>query len=187
MSVIFRKFLLKLALRTKILLKLSHASTFSIWTRKSKPRIKSEPPRKQQYTVRLFDCKHLAHVIVLWQMQKFMCYCTVFALFNFEFEGNFQVQAPGGLYLEGRFKGGFFTLRGWGLIFGGAYTWRRLIFKILRWRYGMSVASCAILSNFFVANSALYSTANDPQNGPQVILDRKWSPISRPQMIPKEK
>ena len=54
-------------------------------------------------------------------MQKFMCYCTVFALFNFQFEGNFQVQAPGGLYLEGRFNGGFFTLRGWGLIFGEAY------------------------------------------------------------------
>ena len=47
-------------------------------------------------------------------------------LFNFEFEGNFQVQAHGGLYLEERFKGGFFTLRGWGLIFGGAYTWRGL-------------------------------------------------------------
>ena len=26
---------------------------------------------------------------------------TVFALFYFAFEGNFQVQAPGGLYLEG--------------------------------------------------------------------------------------
>ena len=157
---------------------------FLYGTRKSKPRIKSEPPRKQQYTVRLFDCKHLAHVIVLWQMQKFMCYCTVFALFNFEFEGNFQVQAPGGLYLEGRFKGGFFTLRGWGLIFGGAYTWRGLFSEFLRWRYGMSVAPCAILSNFFVANSALYSTANDPeiakdpQNGPQTILVRKWSPKS---------
>ena len=24
---------------------------------------------------------------ILWQMQKFMCYCTVFALFYFEFEG----------------------------------------------------------------------------------------------------
>ena len=33
---------------------------------------------------------------------------TVFALFYFVFEGNFQVQAPGGL------------------IFGGAYTWRGL-------------------------------------------------------------
>ena len=32
----------------------------------------------------------------------------------------------GGLYLEGRFKGGFFALRVWGLIFGRAYTWRGL-------------------------------------------------------------
>ena len=36
---------------------------------------------------------------------------TVFALFYFVFEGNFQVQAPGGLYPEGRFNGGFFALR----------------------------------------------------------------------------
>ena len=42
--------------------------------------LKSEP-RKQQYTVTLFDYNHLEHVIVLWQMQKFMCYCIVFALF----------------------------------------------------------------------------------------------------------
>ena len=46
-------------------------------------------------------------------MQKFMCYCTDFALFYFEFEGNFLVQPPGlvfgsrgdltegGLYMEG--------------------------------------------------------------------------------------
>ena len=35
---------------------------------------------------------------------------TVFALFYFVFEGSFQVQAPwGGLYLEGRFNGGFFA------------------------------------------------------------------------------
>ena len=46
---------------------------------------------------------------------------TVFALFYVVFEGNFQVQSPGGLYLEGRFNGGFFTLRVGGLIFGGAY------------------------------------------------------------------
>ena len=38
----------------------------------------------------------------------------------------FQLQAPGGLYLEGRFNGEFFTLPVWGLIFGGAYTWRGL-------------------------------------------------------------
>ena len=35
---------------------------------------------------------------------------TVFALFYFVFGGNFQVKAPGGLYLEGQFNGGFFVL-----------------------------------------------------------------------------
>ena len=59
---------------------------------------------------------------------------TVFALFYFVFEGNFQVQAPQGAYhLEGRFNGGFFALRVW-----GAYIWRGLykeglIFGILRY------------------------------------------------------
>ena len=64
----------------------------------------------------------LAHVIVLWQMQKFRCYCTGFALFNFEFENNFQVQAPGELYLEGDLTNGFLGYEFGGLIFGGAYT-----------------------------------------------------------------
>ena len=58
---------------------------------------------------------------------------TVFALFYFVFEGNFQIQAPGGLYLEGRFNGGFFPLR-----VSGAYIWRGLymeglIYVILRY------------------------------------------------------
>ena len=61
-----------------------------------------------------------------------MCYCTGFALFYFEFEGNFQVQTPGGLYLEGRFNEGFFELR-----VLGAYIWRgsymeELTYGILR-------------------------------------------------------
>ena len=55
---------------------------------------------------------------------------TVFALFFFVSEGNFQVQAPGrwrgwgggGLYLEGRFKGGFLRYEFGVLIFEGAYT-----------------------------------------------------------------
>ena len=38
----------------------------------------------------------------------------------------FQVQTPGGLYLEGRFNGGFLRYRFEGLIFGGAYAWRGL-------------------------------------------------------------
>ena len=48
---------------------------------------------------------------------------AVFALFYFVFEGNFQVQVPGGgLYLEGRFNGGFFcVMSSGGLIHGGAY------------------------------------------------------------------
>ena len=39
------------------------------------------------------------------------------------------IQAPaGGLYLEGRFNGGFFVLRVWGLIFGGAYFQNFMVF-----------------------------------------------------------
>ena len=53
---------------------------------------------------------------------------TVFALFYFVFEGNFQVQAPGGLYLGERFNEGFFALRVW-----GTYTWRGLFSEF----YGM--------------------------------------------------
>ena len=51
---------------------------------------------------------------------------TVFAWFYFVFEGNFQIQPPGGLYLEGRFNGGFFRYEFRELTFGGAYTWRGL-------------------------------------------------------------
>ena len=43
------------------------------------------------------------------------------ALFYFVFEGKFQVQAPGGLYLEGRFNGGFLRYEFGGLIFRGVY------------------------------------------------------------------
>ena len=63
---------------------------------------------------------------------------TVFALFYFVFENNFPKTTPpppgGGLYLEGRFNGGFFLrYRFGGLIFGGAYTWRGLFSEF----YGM--------------------------------------------------
>ena len=56
-----------------------------------------------------------------------------FALFYFVFEGNFQVQSPRSLYLEGEFNSGFFALRVW-----GAYIWRGLymeglIFGILQY------------------------------------------------------
>ena len=61
---------------------------------------------------------------------------TVFALFYFVFEGNFQVQARWGLIFGGRFNGWFFALRVGGG--GGAYIWRGiymkgLVFGILRY------------------------------------------------------
>ena len=37
---------------------------------------------------------------------------------HFSVRAIFQVQAPGGLYLEGRFNGGFFALPVW-----GTYIW----------------------------------------------------------------
>ena len=64
---------------------------------------------------------------------------TVFALFYFVFESNFPSTSPrGGLYLEGRFNGGFFALRVW-----GAYIWRGLcmeglIFGILGYDTGVT-------------------------------------------------
>ena len=84
---------------------------------------------------------------------------TFFALFYFVFEGNCQVQAPpgggGGVYLEGRFNGGFIALRVWrAYIWRGLYT-EGLFFGILRyvslnvfitWVKGM-LADCRIKTN----------------------------------------
>ena len=46
----------------------------------------------------------------------------------------FQVQTPGGggLYLEGRFNGGFFALPDWGAYIGRGFYMEGLIFGILR-------------------------------------------------------
>ena len=56
---------------------------------------------------------------------------TVFTLFYFVFEGNFpSTSPPGGLYLEGRFNGGFLALPVW-----GAYVWRGLFSEF----YGMYI------------------------------------------------
>ena len=64
---------------------------------------------------------------------------TVFALFYFVFKGNFPSTSPrgGGLYLEGRFNGGFLALPVW-----GAYIWRSLFSKFYgtpRARMGVSL------------------------------------------------
>ena len=70
--------------------------------------IQAKRELRKQHTVTHFDSNHLAHVIVFWKMQKFMCDYKIFALFYFEFESNFRVQAPRGLYLGLQFIGGFF-------------------------------------------------------------------------------
>ena len=62
---------------------------------------------------------------------------TVFALFYFVFESNFQsTSSPrgggGGLYLEGRFNGGFFCVTGLG--WGGGLYLEGLIFGTLRYQ-----------------------------------------------------
>ena len=57
----------------------------------------------------------------------------VFALFYFVFEGNFPSTSPGGLYLEGRFNGGFFALLVWGADIWRCFYMEGLIFEILRY------------------------------------------------------
>ena len=58
---------------------------------------------------------------------------TFFALFYFVFEGNFPSTSPQGAYIwSGDLTEGFLDYRFGGLIFGGAYTWRGLFFRILR-------------------------------------------------------
>ena len=50
---------------------------------------------------------------------------TVFALFYFVFEGNFQSTSPQGAYIwRGDLTEDFSSYPFGGLIFGGAYTWR---------------------------------------------------------------
>ena len=73
-----------------------------------------------------------------------MCYCTVFALYSFEFEGNFRVQTCGGcgraIYrwvLRYEF---FFLLGGGG---GGVFLW-----GLFSEFYGMSLFNKAVLSKY---------------------------------------
>ena len=59
---------------------------------------------------------------------------TVFALFYFVFGGQFSTyNPPGGLYLEGRFDGGFFALPVWGGLYLAGLYMEGLIFGLLRY------------------------------------------------------
>ena len=116
MSVICRKLLLKLALRTYIFLKLSHASTLSVWTEEIQAKTGEWTKQTAIYCdtfwLQSFNTRNSS-----FRKCKNLCYCTVFALFHFGFENNFRVQASGG-GLGGAICR-FFALRVW-----GAYAWR---------------------------------------------------------------
>ena len=58
---------------------------------------------------------------------------TVFVCFTLYLRAIFQVQAPGGLYLEGRFNGGFFALRVLGAYICRGLYMEGLKFGILRY------------------------------------------------------
>ena len=68
---------------------------------------------------------------------------TVFAhCFTLYLRAIFQVQASGGLYLEGRFNGRFFALPVWrAYIWGGLYM-EGLIFGILQYVEGNKTLTC---------------------------------------------
>ena len=90
----------------------------------------------------LFDYNHLAHVIVLKQISKFMSYCTVFALLYFECEGYFPSISPGAGIWRGSLSEDLlrFEFRG-----GGGYIRRGLyieglVFGILRYLFDRKVA-----------------------------------------------
>ena len=130
MSVICRKFLLKLPLRTNMFLKLSHASTLSIWTEEIQAKTEEWTKQTAIYCDTLWLQSFNTRNSSFRQMQKFMCYWTVFALFHFRFEGNFRVQAPGGGLGGANYR--FFALRVWGLYLE-ALMHGEVIFVILQY------------------------------------------------------
>ena len=70
---------------------------------------------------------------------------TVFALFYFVSEGNFQVQAPLGAYIwRGDLPEGFLRYQFGGLIFGGAYFRNFTVVKLARGHIGVPIQCCGI-------------------------------------------
>ena len=71
---------------------------------------------------------------------------TIFALFYFASEDNFQVQAPRGAYnWRGNLTKGFLLYEFGGLIFGGAYPWRALFSEFYGILEGVILLSRAFL------------------------------------------
>ena len=66
--------------------------------------------------MKLFDCNHFAHVIVLWQMQKILVLLHRFCFVSFCIWGQFLSTSSHGLYSEGQFNGGFFLRYEFGVL-----------------------------------------------------------------------
>ena len=86
---------------------------------------------------------------------------TIFALFYFVFESEFQVQAPRGAYIwRGDLTEGFLCYDFGGLIFGGAYKWRGLFSEF----YGISPSFTALFKNAqtlkFNSNRCLFAAVS---------------------------
>ena len=93
---------------------------------------------------------------IVWAILIVVRKLTVFALFYFVFEGNFQVQAPRGAYFRrGDLTEGFLRYESGGLIFGGAYTWMGLFSEF----YGMPT----ILLIFELLVNVLFLIINTPR------------------------
>ena len=69
----------------------------------------------------LSDYKHLAHVIVLWQIQKFVCYCTVLLCFILYLRALSKYKPPEACIRRGDLTEVFLRYEFEGFIFGGAY------------------------------------------------------------------
>ena len=69
-----------------------------------------------------------------------------------------QYKPPGGLYLEGRFNGGFCTLRVW-----GAYTWRGLFSKFYgSWQVDKLNYTCIVAHLKWHKKASLWACACRP-------------------------
>ena len=66
----------------------------------------------------LSDCSHLANVIVIWPIQKLICFIVLLCISKYK---------PPGVYIRrGDLREGFLRYEFGGFIFGGAYTWSGL-------------------------------------------------------------
>ena len=131
--------------------------------RKSKPKTEL---RKQQYTVTLFDCSHLAHVSILWQCKN-LCFTVQFLLcVILNLRAISKYKPPGACIWRGDLSGGFLRFE-----FGGPYTGRGLFTEL----YGICVTvgnntntdTLVILTNFrigiaFWFNKAMLKLVTSP-------------------------